>query len=258
MITDINYYKKVGKRLFTFVFTLLALYIIFKLSIFYIPFLIAFIISLIIEPLIKKVMRITNLTRKISAIITLIIVFCIIIGLLICGITVLITEMTTILENLNNNMETIERRISSLISRVNVDNIKVPAQMKTIIQNSANGLTGEGKNILQQLLSNTINIVKNIPKIMIYVGITIVATYFVCADKMYILDQMEHHLPRNWVNKFRIQIKKSNFFIRRLFKSRSNFNINIFYDITYRFDSIGFYRNEYKISISYSFIYWFY
>ena len=204
MITDTNYYKKVGKRLFTVIFTILALYIIFKLSMFYIPFLIAFIISLIIEPLIKKIMRITNLTRKISAIITLIIVFGLIIGLLVWGVTVLITETTTILDNINNNMETIESGILSLMSSFNFDDIKVPEQIKVVIQNSANVFAGEGRNVVQKLLSNIINIAKNIPKIMIYVGITIVATYFVCADKMYILDQMEHHLPRNWVNKFRV------------------------------------------------------
>ena len=46
MITDMNYYKKVTKRLFTFIFTLIALYIAFKLSLFYVPFLIAFIIKI--------------------------------------------------------------------------------------------------------------------------------------------------------------------------------------------------------------------
>ena len=71
MITDTNYYKKVTKRLLAFLLTLIAVYIVFKLSIFYIPFLIALIISLLIEPLIRKVMKITNFTRKVSAIINM-------------------------------------------------------------------------------------------------------------------------------------------------------------------------------------------
>lgn len=208
MITDLNYYKKVGKRLITLIFTLLLLYIAFKLSIFYIPFLIAFIISLIIEPLIRKVMKITNLTRKLSAIITLIIVFSLIIGLLIWGITSLVTETTTILSNLNNNMESIEKTINRIISNINFDNFKLPDQVKVIIQNSFENLIGQGTNTAQKLLTGIINILTNIPKIMIYIGITIIATYFVCTDKMYILDQMEHHLPRNWVNKFGIKLRK--------------------------------------------------
>ena len=208
MITDMNYYKKVGERIVAFVFTLLLLYIAFKLSIFYIPFLIAFIISLIIEPLIRKVMKFTNLTRKVSAIITLILVFVIIIGLLIWGITSLITEASNILENLNNNMENIASRVSNLVSSFKFDNIKIPEQIKTIVQNGLNDLTREGTNIAQRVLTSILNAVTHIPKLMIYIGITIVATYFVCTDKMYILDQMEHHLPRNWVNKFGYKLRK--------------------------------------------------
>lgn len=208
MITDTNYYKKVTKRLIIFLSTLLALYIVFKLSIFYIPFLIAFIISLLIEPLIRKVMRITNLTRKVSAIITLIIVFGILIGLLTWGITSIITEVNNILNNLNENMDFITNRIEMLISRINFDSLKMPEQIKEIVNNSFSSIIEEGKQILQQILTKIIDVVKDIPRIMIYVGITIIATYFVCVDKMYILDQMEHHLPRNWVNKVGYKLRK--------------------------------------------------
>lgn len=208
MITDMNYYKKVGKRLITFLFTLIALYIAFKLSIFYIPFLIAFIISLIIEPLIRRVMKITNFSRKVSAIITLIIVFSIIIGLLVWGIASLITEASVILDNLNVNVENIANKVSEIITNFNFDNIKIPNQIKEIAQNSFNNIVGNGSNIAENILNGIINMVTNIPKMLIYIAITIIATYFVCADKMYLLDQLEHHLPRNWVNKFGIKLRK--------------------------------------------------
>ena len=208
MITDMNYYKKVTKRLLICIFTLLILYIAFKLSIFYIPFLIAFIISLIIEPLIRQVMKITNLTRKVSAIITLIIVFGIIIGLLIWGAISAITEASNIMNNLNTNMENITNRISYLVTSLKLDNIKIPEQIIKMSNDTVGALIGEGKNILQGALSKIVNLVTHIPKIMIYVGITILATYFVCTDKMYILDQMEHHLPRNWVTKVGYKLRK--------------------------------------------------
>ena len=208
MIIDMNYYKKVIKRLLIFIFTLLSLYIAFKLSIFYIPFLIAFIISLIIEPLIRNVMKFTNLTRKVSAIITLVIVFFIIIGLSIWGVVSLITEATNILANLNNNIENIGSRISNLIDIFNLDNIKIPEPIKGTIENTFNNLVGKGADLAQNLLTSIVNTVTYIPKLMIYIGITIIATYFVCTDKMYILDQMEHHIPRNWLNKFGIKLRK--------------------------------------------------
>ena len=208
MITDMNYYKKVGKRLLIFIFTLVLLYIAFKLSIFYIPFLIAFIISLLIEPLIRKVMKYTNFTRKVSAIITLSFVFLLIIGLLVWGIISLVTEATNILENLNSNMENIASKVLNFASRFRFDNIRIPKQIKIIVENGLDNLTKEGSNIAQKFLTNVLDTLTHIPKLMIYIGITIVATYFVCTDKMYILDQMEHHLPRNWVNKFGYKLKK--------------------------------------------------
>lgn len=42
----------------------------------------------------------------------------------------------------------------------------------------------------------------------IYTVITILATYFICADRMYILDQLEHHFPKEWVKKISKNIKK--------------------------------------------------
>lgn len=208
MITDMNYYKKVGKRLLIFIFTLILLYIAFKLSIFYIPFFIAFIISLIIEPLIRRVMKITNLTRKMSAVITLIIVFAALIGFLVWGITSIITEANNILNNLNSNMSSITTKIQNLLSQIRLDSIKIPKEIMDVINNSLNDLINEGRNILQGYLGKIIDTLTQIPKVIIYIGITIIATYFVCTDKMYLLDQMEHHLPRNWVNKFGKKLRK--------------------------------------------------
>lgn len=208
MITDMNYYKKVTKRLLLFLFTLVAIYIVFKLSIFYVPFLIAFIISLIIEPLIRKVMKWTNLTRKTSAIITLVLVFSIMIGLLAWGVIGAITESSNILNNLSDTVNKVTNTISGLIANFKLDGIKIPEELKEMLQSTFNSLMGEGTNIVQGLLTKIIDTVKHIPQIMIYIGITVLATYFVCTDKMYILDQMEHHLPRNWVMKVGYRARK--------------------------------------------------
>ena len=53
MIIDMSYWNKVITRLIYVGITLFGIYLLFKLSIFYMPFLIAFIISLIMEPAIK-------------------------------------------------------------------------------------------------------------------------------------------------------------------------------------------------------------
>ena len=201
-----NYYKKVCKRILTIILTILSLFIAFKLAIFYIPFLIAFIISLIIEPIIRLISKITNFTRKTSAVITLLIVFTIIISLLILGITSLISEASNLLTGFN--IDNLENKVFELINKVNLDKIKISEEVQNIIQNTLIELSDKISLILKNSLNNILEYAKNIPKIMIYVGISIVATYFVCTDKIYILDQIEHHLPRKWVKKMGKHIRE--------------------------------------------------
>ncbi len=61
---------------------------------------------------------------------------------------------------------------------------------------------------LKTTLSNILQWLTEIPAICIYVGITFVATYFICTDKFYILDQMEHHLPQKWMKQFLKHLRK--------------------------------------------------
>ena len=50
--------------------------------------------------------------------------------------------------------------------------------------------------------------VSSIGAVGIYTVITILATYFICADRLYILDQVEHHFPKEWVKKLSKNITK--------------------------------------------------
>lgn len=62
-------------------------------------------------------------------------------------------------------------------------------------------------NWLRNALTGLINFVTSLPSIAICVGISVVALYFICVDKIYILDQVEHHLPKVWVRKIGTHLK---------------------------------------------------
>lgn len=79
MVIDMNYWTKVIRKIIIFAVTILFIFLAFKLSIFYMPFLIAFIISLLIEPIIKFLMKKTKLKRRTSSIIVFIIAILIIV-----------------------------------------------------------------------------------------------------------------------------------------------------------------------------------
>lgn len=207
MIFDVSYWTKVLKRISYVIFILLGLYIGLKLSIFYMPFLVAFIISLMIEPAIKFIMNKTKLTRRTSSIIIFILVSLIIVGTLSWLIITLFSEASSLLQGLNNYFDKAYIQFQNIISSLNFDKIHLSNEILSVIENSTEDLLGTVSNWLKNALTGVLNFVTNIPSIAICIGIAVVALYFICVDKIYILDQIEYHLPKVWVRKLKIHLK---------------------------------------------------
>lgn len=208
MIIDMSYWTRVFRRILYVIFILIGLYLAFRLSIFYMPFLIAFIISLIIEPAIRFIMRRMKLTRKTSSIIIFVIVSVIILGGVIWGVISLFAEASNLLQGLNGYVEKIYTLFHDFTNQFNYNKIHLPNEINKIFQNSTNGLLNNISNWIRSSLTALLNIVTSIPTIAIYFVITIMALYLICVDKVYILDQIEHHLPKKWVFKLGTHIRE--------------------------------------------------
>ena len=207
MIINIPYWTKVVKNILYVALLVIGLYLALKLSIFYVPFLVAFIISLIIEPLIKFIMRKTNLTRRTSSIIIFIIVTIIIVGILAWIIITLFSESSSLLQGLNDYVDKASIQIQGFIEQFHFDKIKFSDEILTIVQESSGDFLQTISSWLKNALNSLINLVTKIPEIAICVGITILALYFICVDKIYILDQIEYHLPKVWVKRLTNHLK---------------------------------------------------
>lgn len=201
MIIDMGYINKVIRRIFNFALAILGICIILKLSVFYIPFLIAIAISMLIEPIIRWTTKKTNLERKKSAILVLIAVFAIIIGLLTIGVIALVSESANLLSGLNDYIDMAYDKIQQLISFINLNGLENKGEINTIIQNATRNILERGSDIITEVLQSLLKIVTSLPEIGIYTVITIIATYFLCTDRFYMLDQLEHHLPKEWARK---------------------------------------------------------
>ena len=224
MIYDVSYWTRVLKRVLYVVFILLGLYIGLKLSVFYMPFLIAFIISLMIEPAIKYIMKKTNFTRRTSSIIIFIIVSTIILGSLTWLIITLFSEASSLLQGLNDYFDKAYIQFQNLISTFKFDKIHLSNEVLGVIQNSTGDILKTASNWLRNALTGLINIVTSLPSIAICIGITVLALYFICVDKIYILDQIEHHLPKLWVKKMKIHLIYFNFYGKILYW-KSHYNL---------------------------------
>lgn len=208
MIIDMNYWTKVLRKIIIFLFSIIGIFLAFKLAVFYMPFLVAFILSFIIEPIIKFCMKHFKLRRRTSAIIVFVFVLSIIVGLFSWGIISLISESSNLLNSLNSYVEKISYQFENIISNFDFSKIKIPNEIMNAIQSSGNELLTTVANWAKDALTKLLNIITSIPTICIYTVISILSLYFICTDKIYMIDQLEHHFPEMWVKKLTKHIKQ--------------------------------------------------
>lgn len=208
MVIDMNYWTKVLRKLIVLIISLFALYLCFKLAVFYMPFLIAFIISLLLEPAIRFFMRRCKLKRRTSSIIVMVVIIGIILGILIWIISTLITEGSNLLDNLGTYFSNASNLIQRLFSVENLQKIGIPENIILTIEKSATELLNTATIWLNSFLTGALEWITSIPTIGIYLAVTFLSLYFICTDKVYILDQIEHHLPEIWVKKLYKHLKE--------------------------------------------------
>ena len=234
MPKETKYWTSVVKRILLVFLAIILTIVAFKLAIFYMPFLIAFIISLIIEPLIKKLMKNLKITRRLSSIIVFVITFGIIIGLLVLGIATIVSESSNLLSDFNNYYDNIYFQVQKILEKFNSVKLRFSKELIDIIEKNSFTILNNISNYFQNFLMGIVNGIKLIPCMMIYVGVTILALYFICTDKIYMLDELEHHLPEKWMKELTRPYKRTCKSLRRIFKGTSNTYINFFYNISNR------------------------
>lgn len=208
MIVDLGYVSKVIKRIFFLVLSILIIYLFFKLSIFYMPFLIAFVLALILESPIKFCMKKFKLKRRTSSIIIFLISIAIITSILIWGITTLVSEASNLMQGVNTYIDKAYSSIEKITNNFEITRLHLPTQVENIIQNSGNEFFDNITIWIKNALAKFIEILTQIPTIAIYVTITLIALYFICVDKVYMVDEIEHHLPITWAKKLGTHLKE--------------------------------------------------
>lgn len=207
MVIDMNYWGKVLKNIVVLALTVLGVYLGFKLAIFYMPFLVAFIIALTLEPCIRFVMRKTKLKRKASSILVFVIAIIIIVGLLIWAGATIVSEASNLLTSLNEYFEKGYALVQDMLSKIDFSRLQIPENIMNTIQESAMEFLGTLTEWAKNALTGAINFLTSIPTIGVYMVVTLLSLYFMCVDKVYMIDQLEHHLPQTWVRKIGVHLK---------------------------------------------------
>ena len=98
-------------------------------------------------------------------------------------------------------------KIQDMIAHINIKNLNIPDTVLSAIESSSKDLLNTLAAELQNIIKALLNFITSIPTIGIYLSVTFLALYFMCTDKVYMIDQLEHHLPEVWVKKLYKHLK---------------------------------------------------
>ena len=206
MVSDMNYWSKVLKRIFIIALTIVILLICFKLSVFYMPFLVSFVLALLLEPIIRFFMKKFKWTRRLSAIFVIVIALLIIVGILIWGIVTLFSEANNLLDSSEMYYNKAKEYIDLLTQNANILD-RIPKELRASIENVENNIVNTIINSITNILTGITNWIMEIPNLILVVFFSIMSLYFLCTDKIYMIDQLEHHLPEIWMKKLTKHLK---------------------------------------------------
>ena len=207
MVSDVNYWSKVLKRIFILALTIGLILICFKLSVFYMPFLVSFVLALLLEPIIRFFMKKFKWTRRFSAIFVMIIAILIIVGIITWGVITLFSEANNLLDSSEMYYNKAKEFINNATQNINIMD-RIPEELKTSIQNVENNIVTGITDWITSVLTGITNWMMEVPNLILAIFFSIMSLYFLCTDKIYMIDQLEHHLPETWMKKLTKHLKE--------------------------------------------------
>lgn len=192
---------KIVKQIGLLALSLILICLGFKLAVFYMPFLISFVFYLLIEPLIKFLMKKFNFKRKTSSLIILIISISLVIIILVWGVVTIISESSSLLNHLNEYVKVVQDFIVKKTESLDLSKLQIPTEILDILNKSGQDVVTNVSEIVREFLTGVLNKLTSIPTMCFCTIITILSLYFFTTDKIYMIDQLEHHFPRKWVRK---------------------------------------------------------
>lgn len=196
-----KYYKKIGMKILVLFFILIGLFLLYKLAMFYLPFLIAILVASVIEPIVKFLMKKLKMKRKLACTISLLLVISILGTIITLGTAKLISECTSLVSGSNEYFKELYNNAINYLNEVQEGKTFIPKETVEVAKEYAGGLIDGLKGIAINVGKSIISTIGSIPTMFTYVVITILAIIFTCYDRQYVLNKIESQVPKKWVEK---------------------------------------------------------
>lgn len=196
--------KRTFRAILKVLLVVLGIFLFTKIWKYVLPFLIAYFFASLIEPAVKFCSSKLKIPRKIGTAISMLLVLGFVLAILAFLISRLVIEIKDVYYELEINAESLTQFFENIVETTSDIFIRLPVLLTDIIDQSVDAIT----NTLQGVLKAAIDFVQaamqaamNIPQALIFVIVTLVATYFMSSDKDTILNFLDKQIPTSWLNK---------------------------------------------------------
>lgn len=192
---------KIIQRIAIFLGTILVLFLLVKFAVYFMPFLIAGILAILIEPIIKFCMNKLKMSRRVSAFIIVtitIILFCL---AAFYGVTSAVKEILKLTNNITPAITSLVEGTKSFIANLKIDDELISPEIVSTIESSIVDFIGSAGKFIVDWATGLMKYLLSLPNLVISIVITILALIFFTKDRIYVIDLLEHHLPKAWIKK---------------------------------------------------------
>ncbi|NLL96676.1 MAG: sporulation integral membrane protein YtvI [Clostridiaceae bacterium] len=183
---------------------ILAIFLFTRLWKYIVPFIIAYFFASIIEPVVKFIENKLRIPRKIGTVFSILFVLGIIGSIIGFLISRLIKEIKAVYLNLEINMDTITEFFNRIIDKVNDIFIQLPDQITDLLSKGLQDFANNLQSFLGKIvdwLQASIQAAMYLPQILIFIIVTLLATYFMSSDKNTIIRFLDVQIPTDWLDK---------------------------------------------------------
>ena len=123
------------------------------------------------------------------------------------GIVTLFSETSNLLENSEIYYNNARELINNFTQNINILD-KIPEELRASIEQVENNVVNSITSGITNILTGITDWIMEIPNLVLSIFFSAMALYFLCTDKIYMVDQLEHHLPEIWMKKLTKHLKE--------------------------------------------------
>lgn len=187
---------------------ILGVYLLIRLSLYCVPFIIAFILSSLIEPIVSFLEKKVKIPRKVGTVFSILLVLSVLGTILGLVISRLVKEIINVYNQINEIFGSLQLFFEAVIERVNSFYISLPKTISDTIDQYLADAASNAKELLTPMVNSITNFTLSLPQALVFLIVTILATYFITSDRNKIDSFLDTQLPNHWMDKTRTVMNK--------------------------------------------------